>query len=692
MRPQRLWMCAIVSALVSVMSLLTHTPHAEAFDYLEHAYLSDYACWHAQRLMAPQVARDDAAPALVARYIALGLFCPERWERPYCAADYKQLEASINRLEAPPAKSHDYAITLGDYAALPDHIARFGPIQNLPRGGDRGLLASTLWWMSRVTSAGGVIEDVSEDACETDGLAPWEVIKGDVDAYLDRHGSSGPVSIPPALLTPLARAPVKRGPSDPSSVYSFDNPHYLDLVLRNHHHFGVPAYGAWLGFHGTAIDIAARRCGQLMALSPSELGAISAVTPGYEVVSWRSLTPEQRAPLACELLDTHVRARVVAWSQRADPRLVAPVSARVAPLATSQPLHQLDPEARLRVARVTSAVMALVFEGSGLHFLQDGLASGHMRTIRTRGGLQEIRYDHNRDNAEGVVAILRTRLGSFPLVAFGDAHLLGPAWPGPRDCDWDVLAQLQPDPRHLTTCLIQNQRGVLVASTMASLLDWVLGGAGLGQSGPLGTTCEVEDPLVKFVCAHLPLRATRVAGESPLDADALGPVVTGELPVPPPPFSYESLSFKVGFDVAGRAPQLKLDVSALTELDEVANWLTSWRVGAAATLGEDTANQWFMDVGYTFHWRWAARFMIDAGPSLYAGFRGFDRDDVSFFMGLSPYAGLTILPEGWLKMPLELTVSYRAPVNLLTSSHGWLGDPLLEGHWLYVGLGLAFMR
>ncbi len=43
-------------------------------------------------------------------------------------------------------------------------------------------------------------------------------------------------------------------------------------------------------------------------------------------------------------------------------------------------------------------------------------------------------------------------------------------------------------------------------------------------------------------------------------------------------------------------------------------------------------------------------------------------------------------------MPLELTVSYRAPVNLLTSSHGWLGDPLLEGHWLYVGLGLAFMR
>ena len=685
------------SGALLTLCALGWSPPALAYDYLEHAFLTDHACLRVQRQLRDRLmsahAPDDA---LMARYMALGLLCPERWDRPYCQDDYKQLMGNVNRLKAPPHLSHDYSITLGDYAALPDHLSRFGPIKHLPRAGQDGLVAQTFGWMSRVGSAGGVIEDVAEDACETDDLVPWSIVLEDIEAYMRRlAGRAQPLEVPEDYLTPLARSPVPQGPSDPSGPYSFDNPHYLDLVLRNHHHFGLPAYSTWLGFHSAAVQISARACEQIFALEDDHLEAMARGVPGFEDVSWDDLGPQALAQRGCALLKVHVERRLLEWVKRGDPLLVAPVKGRV--LSLLRPLERPDQAiARdLLLDRVVTAIAGLIFEGSGLHFLQDGLASGHMRTIRTRGGLQEVRYDHNRDNREGVVAILRTRAGSYPFVAFGDTFLLGPALPGRRRCDWATLAELKPSPEEITTCLIQHQRGLLTSTSMASLLDWALGGTLYGRplaDAPLppGSPCGSLPALDQFICANLPAQATMVAGESVIPGEPY--LHHGELPVPPPPFSYESLSVKLGMDVAGDATQLKLDVSLLSELDAYADWLTSYRVGVAATIGQDDRDQWLLDLGYHFHWRWAARFTLDAGLSAFFGFRGFKRQSLAFFMGLSPVVGFTILPEGWIKMPLEINVSYRPPVTFFDSTQGFLGGDVFEGHWLYVGFGLAFMQ
>ena len=120
--------------------------------------------------------------------------------------------------------------------------------------------------------------------------------------------------------------------------------------------------------------------------------------------------------------------------------------------------------------------------------------------------------------------------------------------------------------------------------------------------------------------------------------------------------------------------------------------MRSFRLGLVATLGQQNRDQWLVDGGFHLHWRWAARFTLEAGIGAYLGFRGFQREDQTFFMGLSPVAGLTVLPEGWIKMPLEVSVSYRPPITFLDSEAGFFGGDILEGNWLYLGFGLAFMR
>jgi hypothetical protein len=61
---------------------------------------------------------------------------------------------------------------------------------------------------------------------------------------------------------------------------------------------------------------------------------------------------------------------------------------------------------------------------------------------------------------------------------------------------------------------------------------------------------------------------------------------------------------------------------------------------------------------------------------------------VTSFAGLGPVVGLSALPEGWIKIPLEVTVSGRLPVTLLDGREGrGVG---LEGWWLELSLGLAF--
>lgn len=727
--------------LCGVLLIPCTSTRAFAFDYLEHSYFTDTACHRAQKQLAAHIEAHPDDVDLKARYLALGLFCPTSWQPDYCADDEKLITGSIHDLAKPPAQSRDVSLTLGDYAALPDHFARFGPVKNLPLAGKDGLWDWTTRWMTRRRpgGVGGVVEDVAEDACETDDLPDWGRVEHDIDSYLAR-AEERPLQVPESLLSPLNRAPIPRGPADPAGVYSFDNPHYLDLVLRNHNHFGVQAYSSWLGFHGVGIEIAGRRCESTLALDDWRLGRIARRVPGFDEVDFDELPEEERATKACAMLGEVMRDRLAAWRKVADPALLAPVEKDLsllldedqAPSSSEEGSEPARPDmtAVLQSARLldatTSSVMGLVFEGSGLHFLQDGLAAGHMRTIRTRGGLKEARYDHDHDNRHGVVALMRTRAGVFPMVAFGDSFMLGPLDEvSPEPCEGfeaisagidDVTRQHQ-----VSVCLVQHQRGILTASSMASLLDWALGGTLYGleegvddhvdmarkealtdTASAVGgehkvpnheahrSICESRSGLERFVCVHLPSRATFVAGEE-LPIGAYGDVMhQGSLPVPPPPFSYEALTTRVGFDIGGRAPQVNVSFTLLSELDDLANWLTSYRLGLTTSLGDGVSQQGFIDFTYSFHWRWAARFLIDGGVSTFAGFRDFD-EDPQFFMGLSPVTGFTILPEGWFKIPLEFSLSYRLPLNLLVARQGFFKRPILDGHWLYVGFGLAFM-
>lgn len=674
---------------------------AWSFDYLEHAYFTDDACRRVQtQLLASfSKAQKPIHTSVLARYVALSLFCPMDWKRPYCAGGYKQLQGHINVLKEPAHKSHDYGVTLGDYAALPDHLSRFGPIKNLARAGDDGLVEKTWEWITESPrSAGGVIEDVAEDACETNGLSPWKTIKQDIDVYLKRIAPNHtPQRVPDAYLSPIMRASVPKGPKDPAGAYSFDNPHYLDLVLRNHHHFGVQAYSSWLGFHSAAVQIAQRPCSQTVALDEDALEDMADGVKGFEDVDWDALSPKTRGVKACSLLKHHTRAHVAAWRAGNKAARHPAVSNALDGLffPTMDPVRLVHQE--IFLDQIVSSISALVMEGSGLHFLQDGLASGHMRTIRTRGGLQEVRYDHDRDNRDGVVAIYRTRKGSYPFVAFGDTFLIAPTLSGRRSCDWSTFAASSPTRAEVTTCLIQQQRGMLTSVSMASLLDWVLGGTMYNKPVPQkALTAKAPQgcggsTLEQFVCAFLPISATMVAGEE-LPVGLSGQHFHhGALPVPPPPFSYEALTVRMGLDIAGDALQIKLTTAFLSELDDVANWLTSTRIGVGVTIGELNRDQIFTDFGYHFHWRWAARFLVDAGLSGYAGLRNFQEKDISFFMGVAPVVGITLLPEGWVKMPLEIALSYRLPLTFFASDEGF-PERVLEGHWFYVGFGLAFMR
>ncbi len=695
--------------LLAALGMLLLAPRsAHAFDYLEHSYFTDHACHYTQRMLREQLRARPDDTRLAARYIALGVFCPETPTETYCSDGVKQAKAHINLLEDGPSR-RALSLTLGDFAALPDHFARFGPVRHMERAGTDGVWRWTARWLGQDAGygVGGVVEDIAEDACETDDLPDWSAIARDISAYMERaRTTQRPVDTPRAWMSPIARVTPPRGPTDPAGLYSFDNPHYFDLVLRSHHHFGEYAYGAWLGYHSAGVQIAGRRCEESLALDARTLRRLGKSIPGFEDIDWDALTAAEYARRGCALLGWVIERRVQRWTADAAPSITQPVARHLATLlelpsatasedtekteeaAAPPPPNAADAIAAAKLrTQITEAVMGLVFEGAALHFLQDGLASGHMRTIRTRGGLKEARYDHDLDNRSGVVALLRTRAGAFPMVAFGDSYMLGPPPAPGYACDLDAVGTRTP--AQVTACLLKVQRGVLTAATVASLTDWALGGTLYGVRNE-GEPCAEVDGAERFVCAHLPAGAIEVAGLE--HAPAQVPVMQyGSLPVPPPPFSYESLAIRIGFDVSGRAPQINFGFALLQELDDLANWMTSYRFGISASLGEGVDEQWFADFGYRFHWRWTARFLIDGGALAYAGFRDFDQK-TTFFGGVSPMIGITVLPEGWIKIPLEISISYRFPVNLFASDGGFLADPILEGHWIYVGLGLAFMN
>ncbi len=663
---------------------------ASAYDYIGHTYFTDRACLEAQRKLGKRIQQGKASSDTVARYLALSLTCPERWDKPYCVDGYKQYEAGLNRLESPPDDSGDLAATLGDFAALPDHLSRFGPIRGIRRIGKFGLTLNTwLWLTGEPGDAGGVIGDVAEDACETDGTVPWTRVEQDIDAALERFAKNdGYEAEPEKLLSPIARTRVPQGPSDPAGQYSFDNPHYLDLVLRNHHHFGALAFSTWLGFHSAAVSVDTRTCEQVIAFDDDQLDDLADDMPGFEDIDWDDLSRAQQRHKGCQLMRAAIRKRLLEWEKRADPRLVAPVKGIVDSLETSKV------EGDVVLDDVAVAMTSLVMEGTGLHFLQDGLASGHMRTIRSKEQLEAVRYDHDADNRDGVVALLQTRSGEFPFVAFGDTYLLGPSvTKNFVDCDWDKLAKGDPSPKLVTACIIQEQRGILVASTTASLVDWALGGtlydAPTKSMPEAPTSCSSKDPLYRYVCRMLPARPTMVTGQDDNSGRIVLRMHHGSIPVPPPVFSYESLMFNVGLEATGEASQFGLHLNLLRELDSRANWMISHRMGLRMTIGSGELNQFMADYAFGFHWRWSARFTVDARPEVFAGLRGLN-NNVAFFTGIAPSVSITALPEGWTKLPLELTLGYRLPLVFYGSDNGFFGD-VVSGHWIMFGLGLAYM-
>jgi hypothetical protein len=50
-----------------------------------------------------------------------------------------------------------------------------------------------------------------------------------------------------------------------------------------------------------------------------------------------------------------------------------------------------------------------------------------------------------------------------------------------------------------------------------------------------------------------------------------------------------------------------------------------------------------------------------------------------------------MLPEGWIKLPLQIDVSYRIPVVIVnTGSDGFMGGFGPAGHMIEIAMGLAY--
>lgn len=658
----------LLPALAVAFFFVTAAP-AAAFDYLEHSYFGDRACGVAQEVLGARIRAGRASQAEIDRYLALAVVCPNRQPASYCAGEVKQAEANLNRLEAPG----ELAATFGDFAALPDHLSRFGPVRGMPApAADEGLLATAFEWISSDPEAlGGIIGDVSENACESEPT-PWARVETDVTAYLTELRAENFPAVNSAHFSPLTRAPVPRGPRDPAGVYSFDNPHFLDLVLNDRNHFGERAFGTWLGFHSTAVDLAGRSCEQVMGFDGDALEDMAEGLPAFAAVDWDALEPAALQARGCAVLAERIRLRLGEWRARAEPAVVAPVADVLDRYGAAGPAA-LEP--------VVVGVMALVFEGSGLHYLQDGLSAGHLRTTDSQRALENRRFEHDFDNRHGITARTPTALGEKVYLAYGDSYLLGQALTESPDCAAPAT------PEAVSDCMIRRQRGILVAASTASVLDWALGGP---MYGDVDGFCKGDSEETRIICRSLPLGSTRAAGYRETAGKDLR-LITTPLAVPPPPFTYQSFTLNGSTDAAGSANQLGLDMAFYSAIGKDAGWLTSYRFGLRMAEGQREARRFSTDFAYGFHYRWAARFLLDYEPFVYAGFRGVSPDR-EFEMGIGPKVGFTALPEGWVKIPLEIGFAYRLPIRLLSSEAGLLGDAVdIEAHWLQITLGLAFM-
>lgn len=616
-----------------------------AFDYLEHSYFSDLACLDAQTFAEKNLTSEGEA----ARFFALSLFCPKKKIDNYCMEGYKKATSGVNEVD-----EDDFGITLGDLAALPDHVSRYGPIKNVIRAGRDGLALSLLDWLSDPGNVGGVIEDVAEDACEYDAHINWKPLNHQILSDVHYFEKKGLPNIHPDHLSSLARKEPRQGPNDPATKYTLDNPHYLDLVLRNHSHFGALAYDASLGFLQLGQELADRRCEDIVDFRAGEVENL-AENLDLDTKDWGDMDAPTLARAACDLIGIALSQRIegVAFSKNNE------VLNRVKTKIRKGDQHTRD--------ALVSATFGVLFRGVGLHFLQDGLAGGHLRTIRSRESLSEVRHDHDTDNRAGVIAIFPTATEQTPFIAFGDSYLLGNAF-GEDSCE-NMVASSRMESSDVTDCLLRFQRALLVGSSRENLIDFVMDN-------------RVGGKFAMNQMVNVPSKILRDGGG--------GTYRKGSLPVPAPTFSFESLAFRFGFSSRDNSPQIGLKLEALTELDNPAHWMVSYQLGLNYQPRYNGGESLYVDFAYAFHYRYFARVTLDFIPSLYGGVYGLGGQAETFF-GVAPAMGFTFLPEGWIEIPLEVSIHYRLPIDLYSSDGGFKFG-ILEDHWVQIGFGLAFMH
>ena len=576
--------------------------NAHGFDYLEHSFFTDSASYEAQLILKNKIqSKRD-----LAKYYALAIYCPRNWKNDYCRDDYKVAQALINIPEEFKPFSESHSLSLGDISALPDHTDKFGAVKNVPALNKEGLLTIVLDWMLEDEGeADGYVEDVAEDACETDGLVSWEQVK--------KNQTKKPY-IYEDYFKMGARAQIKKGPSDPAGAYSFDNPQYLDMVLKNHHHFGEKAYQTWLGLHQAAIDFSMQSCEELLYHDES-----------------------------CNTFYKQIKKRIELWHKHADPSIKVP-------------LKKIDQNL---LSLTFSSLVGLTFEGLAIHFLQDNLAGGHIRTNREALNLEDARYYHDEDGKHGVLAEFTNKKKRTKYISYGDGFLLGKGAGEKIECP----NKKTNDKRAISNCHLHKHRTLLQGSTKDSILHWASEGKTIGE--------------------YLPTESVKVAGSS------INPVSTtisgGTLPTPRPDFSYQSVSISSASDQSTKDLQLGARLNFLSSLGSNAGWLTSFNYGLYQTQGENL-RQYHTEFSFGFHWRWAARFLLNAAPYVQAG-RKIAGGNKFTEIALGPRLGMTFLPEGWIRLPLDVTLSWKRPYSVYKSNDSYSQ----HGQWIEISIGLSFM-
>lgn len=605
-----------------------------AFNYLEHAYFTDYSCVETKKQLFKKINKGNEL--LKSKYMALSMYCPKAWNPTYCSNDYKVNSSLINNLKSSPEVTGDYSITLGDVSALADHIANFGSIQKRARLKNEGFLNQIEEWLEEENeSASGIYEDVAEDSCEVDEKVNWEQVDKDLQNYLSNNFIYDHVKIRGSHIA------LNKGPNDPAGLYTFDNPQYLDLILNNHHHFGLRSYETWLAYHSIAIEISSASCEEYY-----------------------------KGENNCEYLFSLLRNRVLEWFTILDDEEKKVFEKEIELFTAKKELKDSS-----FFSRLTSDFMALNFEGAGLHYLQDNISSGHLRGNRGDYNLEDARYFHDEDSKNGVYANFYTSSESSKLYLYGDDYLLGK---GAVDSDGNCDPQKLNDPASNTNCILAKQRGLLVGSSISSLIDWSLGG--------LMYDADCDGSKHSFICKHLPTKSTESSSFDPPSAPKR--IVAASLPQPPPSFSYQSINVSSAFDKSQSFLHNGIRISLLESLGSEAGWLTSYNLSLVTAHGDNYGKE-AIEFSYMFHFRWATRFLLNAAPYLEFG-KQTKNSDSEMLYGVGTNFGVTLLPEGWIRLPLELSLTVKTPLNLYDPQK--LKTSRAENSQIFeISLGLAFL-